>query len=308
MDVIFDMETGDPDDLITLLMLINNPDVNLKAVTCYQGSPIQIGLINHVLNLAGLNNSILVGGLNSIEPMELSPYYTETVGMWKPAHATMSPVEVFENTFAAYPDIHVLTGAPLTNLGLVLDQLPNLRIKNMTTQGGYIGDLVEPSKKLKKFLNKPNQRTYNLGNDVEAFTKVNFSDNIDKLTFVTKDLCHGFVYTAEIHKNINFANNPIANLLQKCLEKYALAGKNKAMHDPLAMLIMLYPELGITAQVNMNYHINDKSHPVFSSQLGEGFTNALTDYKKDNTWNKFISICQDNTLNNNLHKTKNKLK
>jgi len=34
-NVVFDMETGDPDDLITLLMLLINPHVNLKAVTCY---------------------------------------------------------------------------------------------------------------------------------------------------------------------------------------------------------------------------------------------------------------------------------
>lgn len=292
MDVIFDMETGDPDDLITLLMLINNPDVKLRAVTCYQGSSIQIGLINHVLKLAQLEDIVLVGGLNSSEPMELSPYYTETVGIWKAANANFNPVEVFEKTFFNYPDIHVLTGAPLTNLGLVLDQLPNLKIKHMTTQGGYIGDLVEPSKKLKKFLNKPNQRTYNLGNDVDAFNKVNFSENIEKLTFVTKDLCHGFAYTPEIHKTVKFGNNPIAQLLKKCLERYALSGKSKAMHDPLAMLIMLYPDLGKTTQINMNYHINENSHPVFSSQLGEGFTNALIDYKEGDTWNKFVSICQ----------------
>ena len=48
-NIIFDMETGDPDDLITLLLLLNNPQVNLKAVTCYEGSSIQIGLINYII-------------------------------------------------------------------------------------------------------------------------------------------------------------------------------------------------------------------------------------------------------------------
>ena len=32
-DVVWDMETGDPDDFLTLLMLAGHPQVNLRAVT-----------------------------------------------------------------------------------------------------------------------------------------------------------------------------------------------------------------------------------------------------------------------------------
>ena len=90
-NIIFDMETGDPDDLITLLMLLNNSDVNLKAVTCYEGSPLQIGLIEHVINLSG--KSIPVAGWNSQEK-ELNPYYYEVLGKWNKKESSKNPVEL----------------------------------------------------------------------------------------------------------------------------------------------------------------------------------------------------------------------
>lgn len=38
IDVVWDMETGDPDDFLTLLFLIGHPNVNLKAVTVTPGT------------------------------------------------------------------------------------------------------------------------------------------------------------------------------------------------------------------------------------------------------------------------------
>lgn len=50
IDVVWDMETSDPDDFLTLLLLIGHPKVNLKAVTVTPGTPDQIGLVRRVLN------------------------------------------------------------------------------------------------------------------------------------------------------------------------------------------------------------------------------------------------------------------
>lgn len=49
IDVVWDMETSDPDDFLTLLFLIGHPQVNLKAVTVTPGTPDQIGLARHAL-------------------------------------------------------------------------------------------------------------------------------------------------------------------------------------------------------------------------------------------------------------------
>lgn len=287
MNVLFDMETGDPDDLITLLMLLANPDVELSAITCWQGSPIQIGLINHVLNLANL--SIPVGGLNQDEPKELSPYYKDTVGSWSVALATQTPTQVISQTLRDNPDTHILTGAPLTNLGDFLSSQSQV-IQSMTTQGGFLGSLVPNP--LEKFKDKKAIRTYNLTNDTDAFDLVNYSEKILNLTFVTKDLCHGFMYTPEIHKTISFGSSPVQQLLKSCLKRYALAGKSKAMHDPLAMLYMLYPEIGQAKSIEMSYIVDAKGHSVFSSVDGQGTRFGLVEYDADAAWSNFKNICE----------------
>ena len=291
MNIIFDMETGDPDDLVTLLLLLANPDIQLRGITCWQGSAIQIGLIKHVLSLARLD--IPVGGLNEPEPKELSPYYTDVIGQWIPQLATETPQDVLTNVLTQYPDAKVLTGAPLTNLAYFL-QNTSLKITEVTSQGGYLGNLV--SEPLEKFRGKSEIRTYNLTNDTNAFSIVNTSSKIDKLTFVTKDLCHGFMYTPEIHNQITFGESPIQQLLFTCLNRYAAAGKSKAMHDPLAMLYMIYPEIGSSIKIDMNFRVDNKGHSVFSSKLGNTNRFGLVHYDKYLAWQKFSEICQ-NTLN-----------
>lgn len=301
MEIIFDMETGDPDDLITLLMLVNNPNIDLKAVTCYQGSHVQIGLIYHVLSLAGLETIVPIGGLNSEEPSVLSQYYYDVVGSWPSKSAEISPSELIKQTLDTYPNTYILTGAPLTNIAQFVHDYPDTVIKNMVTQGGYIGDLVEPSKKLKKFINKPSQRTYNLGNDTDAFNTVNNAQSIENLTFVTKDLCHGFMYDKTIHNTINFNNDAISQLLHSCLSHYTNQNKSKAMHDPLAMLYMLRNDLGKTLPINMNYSINEKNHPVFSSRVDNMSTRkSLIDYSSLDMWNEFKKLCENTNYQNTI--------
>lgn len=295
MNILFDMETGDPDDLITLLLLLANPDVQLRAVTCWQGSPIQVGLIKHILSLANIN--IPVGGLNESEPKELSPYYTDVVGKWKSELATQAPIDVFLEIFKQYPDTKILTGAPLTNLSHMLENT-SIQITEVISQGGYLGNLVtEP---LDKFRGKSEIRTYNLTNDTNAFSIVNSSIKIDKLTFVTKDLCHGFMYTPEIHNSIKFGSSSIQQMLFNCLNRYSSAGKSKAMHDPLAMLYMIYPEIGTSIPIDMTFRVDNKGHSVFSSTTGNGNRFGLNYYDKDLAWEKFSNLCKEK-LSDNKH-------
>jgi pyrimidine-specific ribonucleoside hydrolase len=289
-NIIFDMETGDPDDLITLLMLLINPHVNLKAVTCYEGSPTQIGLIKHVTSLSG--KDIPVAGWNTPEK-ELSSYYSDVVGSWSSIQSTLTPVQLLLNKLTE--DTELLTGAPLTNISQYLNNSSDSIIVKMTTQGGYLGNLVPENKRLEKFKNRKEIRTYNLTNDTDAFNTVNYSTQIKDLTYVTKDLCHGFLYTREIHESINFKNDPISQLLKKALAYYSDKKVAKAMHDPLAMLFMLYPEIGTRKPINMSFRV-DKKYNVFSSLPGneDSYTFGLIEYDYDLAWNKFKAICSKN--------------
>ena len=62
LDVVWDMETGDPDDFITLLFLLGHPRVNLKAVTVTPGTPDQVGVVRKALGWFG--RDIPVGAYN----------------------------------------------------------------------------------------------------------------------------------------------------------------------------------------------------------------------------------------------------
>ena len=63
IDVIFDTETGDPDDMFALFFLCSHPSVALRAVTINPGSKAQIGVIRHILHRLNKHN-IPVGARN----------------------------------------------------------------------------------------------------------------------------------------------------------------------------------------------------------------------------------------------------
>ena len=287
MNVLFDMDVGDSDDFITLLLLLNNPDVQVRGITCYQGSALEVGLINHVLHFVHIED-VLVGGWNFFEPTVLPAFFTQTVGKWKSEKPLYNPGEVCSKILKMYPDTQILTTAPLTNLQFMLDNLYGINIKSVTTQGGYLGKMVPNP--LPKFANRSSYRTYNLGTDIPAFEMVNSSNKIEKLTYVTKDMCHGFIYTEEFHKTIKFRSSKISQLLKNCLSYYATAGK--AMHDPLAMLIMLYPRLGQFLPIEMTYRIDSKGRPAFSSTQSTGTRYGVIDYDKKMAWQYFKQICE----------------
>src|SRR6476469_9066382 len=84
IDVVWDMETGDPDDFLTLLLLIGHPEVNLKAVTITPGTPDQIGLVRYAI--AQFNLDIPVGAYNIEHPKQcVSKWHYDTYGNIPPS-------------------------------------------------------------------------------------------------------------------------------------------------------------------------------------------------------------------------------
>lgn len=62
VNIVQDLETSDPDDILTLILLLGNPNANLEAVTITPGTPEQIGLVRHLLTR--FNRDIPVGVYN----------------------------------------------------------------------------------------------------------------------------------------------------------------------------------------------------------------------------------------------------
>ena len=67
MDVVWDMETSDPDDFVTLLLLLGHPRVNLVGVTVTPGTPDQVGVVRQALEWFG--RAIPVGAFNLAHPV-----------------------------------------------------------------------------------------------------------------------------------------------------------------------------------------------------------------------------------------------
>jgi hypothetical protein len=49
MDVIWDMETGDPDDVVSLLLILGHRELKLRAVTICPGGQDQVGFVQYLL-------------------------------------------------------------------------------------------------------------------------------------------------------------------------------------------------------------------------------------------------------------------
>ena len=93
LDVICDMETGDPDDYFMLLLLIGHPAVNLKAVTVTPGAPDQIGLVKKVLDKFDLR--IPIGAFNIEHPKQcVSKWYYNVLGKIEPYTKISSGADV----------------------------------------------------------------------------------------------------------------------------------------------------------------------------------------------------------------------
>src|SRR5579863_1221250 len=88
------METNDPDDFLTLLLLAGHPQVNLKAVTALPGSPEQIGLIQYALReWFKLNIPVGSHNLNTTKP-SVSQWHYDAYGKIAPSRDARPAAEV----------------------------------------------------------------------------------------------------------------------------------------------------------------------------------------------------------------------
>src|SRR5262245_1287975 len=110
IDIIWDMETQDPDDFLTLLLLLGRTDINLKAITITPGSADQVGLVRHALRW--FDREIPLGAYNLDHPKSsVSTWHYDVFGKISPSRNAELAAGILlrycnENTT-------LLTGAPL---------------------------------------------------------------------------------------------------------------------------------------------------------------------------------------------------
>lgn len=252
INVIWDMETGDPDDCITLLLLLGHPKVNLKAVTITPGTPDQIGLVRHIIyNI--FKKDIPIGAYNKDHGKNcVSGWHYKVFGNVPQSTEAHSGPELLKEL--CDEDTTMITGGPLKNLGRAIKS-DGFKLGRLVAQGGFAGEGVVPYElQLKKFCGFTTCATYNLNGAKQEALDVVATDLINEKYFVSKNVCHGVYYNQEMHNYFTKVKDKSLSLLyiHKAMDIYLTEHKNgKKFHDPLAACCAIDNSIGVWEQVDL---------------------------------------------------------
>jgi pyrimidine-specific ribonucleoside hydrolase len=251
---VFDMETGDPDDVLTLLFLGSHPDVELRAVTITPGSREQVALVRWLLQQMGLTH-VRLGAqdwpANANKAVNLNTSFYQNFGrspIGEPECERADQVLVEccdENTT-------LVTGAPLHNLGDAL-KISGFRLGRWVAQGGFAGEgVVPPDKQMDKFRGMRTCSTWNFGGCIPAAQAALASMAITRKVCVSKNVCHSVYYDDEFHGSLRLAlQNKVAHapesvqavafqIMYDAMDRYLKhKPQGKKLHDPLALATAL---------------------------------------------------------------------
>lgn len=265
INVVWDMETHDPDDFLTLLFLIGHPEIRLKAVTITPGSAAQVGLVRWLLERFELD--IPVGAHNLDHPRDcISSWHPRAYGTHPPSRDAEPGGEVLYRMCDA--ETTLITGAPLKNVGDALKH-SDFTLGRWVAQGGFAGEGVVPAEKqLEKFKGMSTCPTFNLNGAPQAALTALYHPGIGERRFVSKNVCHGVVYDEAFHaayaehRNASPAHALFYQGMEVFLDKkrgavrkaktvvpVGSAAYGKKLHDPLAAACAVDPEIGEWAEV-----------------------------------------------------------
>ncbi|CAF4266935.1 unnamed protein product, partial [Rotaria sordida] len=170
LQVVFDMETGDPDDFITLLFLLGHPMVHLKAVTVVPGTPDQIGFLRYVLDRFD-RSDLPLGVFNMHAKPALSKFHLKIYENTSIKEST----EALDGSDVLLKHCDektiLICGGPLKNVAKAI-KTGQFKLGRLVAQGGFAGDNIVPEeKRLSKFNGRITCPTFNLGADIKA-TKI----------------------------------------------------------------------------------------------------------------------------------------
>jgi inosine-uridine nucleoside N-ribohydrolase len=219
-----DMETADPDDVITLILACTHPRLNLRAVLITPGTPAQVAVVRSILrHIRSVEIPIgvfdLQHGSTRQEPAAAdhssasSKPLPTCVSEWHYksfAHiglrrdAVDADVERGWQLLARHwsADVTLVTGAPLKNLGAFLHNATPEQlgaIGSWVAQGGFAGDNVVPeSLRLAQFRGRNFFQTYNFGGDIPSARRALACAQLSgKTSCVSKNVCHRVFFSKQ---------------------------------------------------------------------------------------------------------------
>jgi len=304
MDIVWDMETGDPDDFLTLLLLAGHPGVHLRAVTITPGGADQLAVVHWALEALGMPDTP-VGTFTDPRELEqldqerkgriadrVSGWHWRAYGIEKTRKYDTRPgFEVLQENLG--PEVTLVTGAPLKNLGrLLAEPKPPRPLGRLFAQGGFAGDnIVPPERRLAKFDGMLTCPTFNLNGAPKAALEASVSPRFSDRRFISKNVCHGVSYDQEMHERFQGAVAPLADsrhrrslelIVQGMSEYLSRRPEGKNFHDPLAAACALDESLAEWAEIVL-YREKGKWGAKLSPGSG---TRIITGYRHD----RFVEV------------------
>ncbi|MDX6744092.1 nucleoside hydrolase [Actinocorallia sp. A-T 12471] len=255
LDLLLDIETQDPDDVLALCLLAGHPRAHLRAVTVTPGSADQIGLVRRVLDLLG-RPDVRVGGRDPGTGRDhVSGFHRKWLGAWPAADPDAPATRVLADALAAHPRAVLVTGGPPHHLGALLEEHPDLRLDRWVAQGGFAGDaLVPPEHRLEKFAGKDVCPTFNFNGAPRAALGALSSAAIGRRDLVSKNVTHAVRYDRAFHDRLapHAADSPSLALIHRGMELYLRRKRDgKLLHDPTAACCALDPEIAVWAEAEV---------------------------------------------------------
>jgi pyrimidine-specific ribonucleoside hydrolase len=257
LDAVWDMETNDPDDFLTLLFLLGHPQVNLRAVTLFPGTPQQVGLVRRAVN-TWFGRDIPIGAYQlERETRAVSPWHLEAYGPVASSLDARPGGEVLLEQCTE--DMTLITGAPLKNLGAAM-QLEAfsgrpLRLREAVIQGGFAGEGIVPrERQLPKFAGLVTCGSFNLNGDPRTALEVQKHSGIQLRRFVSKNVCHGVIYDRTLHVLVAERKERSLGLqyIWQGMEHYLKRRQEgKIIHDLVAACCAIDPDIATWAEVEL---------------------------------------------------------
>lgn len=255
MDILFDMETRDPDDVFTLCFLLTHPNVTLRAVTINPGSLEQVGLVRGILDKLG-RSDLPVGARNpQTHSKAISDFHYTFFGQPTPSQPDAVAHGLLAQMLTAFPEAVWLTGAPLHNARLLLANHPTVKIRRWVGQGGFAGDSLVPSEhRLPQFSGRETCVSHNFSGDPKGALALLNSEQVQSRDLVSKNVCHGVRYDAAMHECMGPYRDATAGLAliydgMDCYLREVPEGK--MFHDPLAACVAVDRDIATLVEVEV---------------------------------------------------------
>lgn len=265
--IVFEMETSDPDDFMTLLWLADHPGVELAGVVVTPGSRDQCQLVRWGLDLCG-RQDVPIGALHGPgwwasadgQKPRVSGFHYKVYGAAIREHEVgeVSGGPALLARLIAAADTTVVVGSAPKNIGRAFREFPALKLDCWVQQGGFAGDNLVATP-LEKFRGKRTCPSFNPGGAPKETLELLASERIGRRMFVSKNVCHGVQWTGELQarlKGVLAARGGVVRTglatmifaLDRYLEDRGVA---KAMHDLVAAACALRPEVCEFAEVEI---------------------------------------------------------